>query len=204
MKFFVFYFLIFSLILPNCVSFNESSNRNTRQKIKLAKNNLKNSLKKRKAISKKSTQTKKAKNKSKTSLRKRLLAKNNFLPKDYYKAKKNKKELEQEFEKHLESLKETCGTTENKKEFFQNQLKSFHIFLNTSLKDPNMDYALQILFSDIASIIEYKNYSNFINWDAFNLLYRRLYNLPENMEVTDYPDNWAKIISQSIKCAQEE
>ena len=199
-----FYFLVFLFIFSNCVSFDESSNRNSGQQIKLEKIKLKNSLIKRKVILKKSTQNKNTKDNPKRSLRKRLLAKNNFLPKSYYQAKKSKKALEMEFEKHLEGLKKTCEITKNRKDFFQKQLKSFQIFLNISLTDPNMDYSLQLLFSDIASIIEDENYSNSIDKDTFNLLYRRLYNFPEKAEVTDYTDKWAIVIAQSIECAQKE
>ena len=82
------------------------------------------------------------------------------------------------------------------------QLESFQSFLTTSLKDPNMDYSLQILFADIVSLIEDKNYDNFIDLDTFNSLYRSFYNLPENLEEENYPDDWAKTIFKSIECTK--
>lgn len=132
---------------------------------------------------------------------KRLLAKEDALPKDYDKTKKSKTELVKEFEKQLTYLKQTCETKEDKQEFLQTQLNAFDGFLKISLKDPNMDYTLQLLFSDITSVIAEMNSSN-LNLDTFIRLYRMLYNLPENMETANYPDYWAQVIAQSIECTQ--
>ncbi|MDE0118960.1 MAG: hypothetical protein OXM55_03000 [Bdellovibrionales bacterium] len=147
--------------------------------------------------SKMSTKTKKPRSQQ----AKRRLAKEDALPKDYDKAKKSKEELVEEFEKHLIYLKQTCEIKEDKKEFLKTQLNSFDDFLKTGLKDPNMDYTLQLLFSDITSVIKEMN-SYTLDLDTFSRLYRMLYNLSENREITSYPDYWAQVIAQSIECIQ--
>ena len=203
MKLLTIYFMAFLFILPNCVSVTGQSDKKSRQKIIQKKNKPKITVKKpttntqiKKTINR---QTKKMKSISK----KRLLAKEDILPKDYYKPEKSKKELQTEFEKHLENLNQTCETKSDREEFLQKQLNSFEDFLKTSLKDPNMDYTLRLLFSDINSVLEEMNYNNSINLNTFIRLYRMLYKLPEDIEIKDYPDNWAKTIAQSIECRQQ-
>ncbi|MDE0092347.1 MAG: hypothetical protein OXN83_03565 [Oligoflexia bacterium] len=191
--------LVFLFILPHCVSIKEQTNKKIKQKVILKKRKAKVALIQTNNIPNTNTLEKR---KSKTTLKKRLLAKEKFLSQDYYKAKNSKEELEIEFKKHLEYLKKTCEEKEDKKEFLQKQLNSFDDFLKTSLTDPNMDYSLQLLFSDITSLLEEINYNNSIELGIFTLSYRRWYNLPEDIEVKDYPDNWAKMIAQSIECAQ--
>ena len=92
---------------------------------------------------------------------------------------------------------------ENKKEFLQKQLSLFNNFLKTSLKDPNMDYNIQLLFSDINSVFEEINDISRINLDSFTQTYRVMYKLPTNTEIKNYPNSWAKTIAESIKCAQQ-
>ena len=62
-----------------------------------------------------------------------------------------------------------------------------------------MDYTLQLLFSDIISITKEIHYRD-LNLDTFTRLYILLYNLPENIEIKNYPHRWAKVIAQSIEC----
>ena len=192
------YLLSFFLFFSYCSTLEEGLNKKTESKKQFKTYNSKMSLRKQSNIKRKnSTKPKPAGAISKQ----RLLAKKDALPKDYHRAKKSKTELEQDFETHLENLIQTCEQTENKKEFLKTQLVSFDSFLKTSLKDPNMDYILQLLFSDITSALEEANSAHSINLDTFSRFYRMLYNLPENIAVKDYPDNWAKIIAQSIECA---
>ena len=185
--------LISMLTLSSCVSTQEQPTQKLKQKTHRTKTIIKKSNSKK-------TKTQQFK-KNRAISKKRLLAKETFLPENYYKPKKSKRELEKKFSVHLEKLKQTCEKQEDKKEFLKSQLESFHFFLTTTLKDPNMDYNLQILFSDIADLIEDKNYDNFIDLDTFSSLYKSFYNLPEKLEAKNYPDDWAKIISESIQCS---
>ena len=223
MKLPLIYFLLFVFFLPHCMSLQEPSDKKSSKTIKLERNKFKATPKKTqtKIKSQSSERWNLRKNKnSRKNLRsskstrrnqlvkavskKRLLAKDDILPKNYYKAKKNKKELREEFEKHLENFKQICEISEDKKELLTKQLNFFENFLQTSLRDFNMDYALQLLFSNIVSLFEETNENNFIDLDTFTRSYRMLYNLPEDLEINDYPDNWAQTIAQSLKCAQQD
>ncbi|MCZ0932812.1 MAG: hypothetical protein OXJ52_06650 [Oligoflexia bacterium] len=230
MKLITVSFLVFLFFLPHCVFLEKQSDRKSSEKTKLEKNKFKATPKKTQTKAKLhfserggshtskpswkhrgenlqnslTSRNKKPSRPVKTISKKRLLAKEDVLPKNYYKAKKSKKELKEEFEEHLENLKQACETTENKKKLLKKQLDSFEDFLKTSLKDPNMDYTLQLLFSNIISALEETNYDNFIDLDVFTRFYRMLYNLPEDLEIKDYPDNWAQTIAKSIECIQQE
>ena len=187
-------FTIFLFALSNCIGIEKQPDKKS-QKIIQKKNKSKTVIKKTK------TKIKKTVNRN---TRKRLLAKEALLPKNHYKSKKSKKELETEFEKHLENIKQTCEIKDDKKKFLQKQLNFFNNFLNISSQDPNMDYTLHLLFSDIINTLKETNYNDFISLDTFTLFYRMLYKLPEDIEIVNYPDNWAKTIAQSIECAQQE
>ena len=197
------YLLIFLLFFPHCVSFKEPDSQNSRQQIKrktqsilrnqpleLKGNNRTNQIKKHKAVSKRRMLAKKA-----------TVKKEKILPINFHQAQKSKVELQMKFDQHLENLRKTCEIQENKKLFFTKQLNSFNRFLKTSLKDFNMDYTLQLLFADVSGAIDEKNHEDSINLESFILFYKRLYNLPEDIEVKDYPDEWAQIIVQSINCS---
>ena len=201
---FKIYILTLSLFLTHCYSLREEENKKTKTEIKKPTNqtNLKQKIKR----TKNKPIKKSIKNKAvKKPIKKRLLAKNNtpkqaLLPKNYGIAQKSKKALEIEFENHLMNISKTCEIQKDKKEFLYKQVNLFDDFLLNSLKDPYMDYNLKLLFADITSLLEEINYKQSIDLDRFNLVYRTLYNLSNNIEIKNYPDNWAKAIAKGIKC----
>ena len=200
-----FFFFLFFLL--HCSSLEEQSKKNIKIKTQIKKHKATANFKKKSSNikSKNNTKRKTVKKLSK----KRLLAKENqllkedVLPKDYYKAKRSKEELEQEFETHLQNLKQTCELKTDQIVSLKKQLKAFDSFLKISLKDPFMDYPLKLLFADISSLLEEINYNKSINLDSFIQFYKMLYNLPEDIKIEDYSDKWAKVIAQSMKCIQQ-
>ena len=189
MKSSILYFIIFLFLLPQCSSIKKDSKTSSQKnKINFMAKNSKTETPIKKQIKQK---------------KRKLMSKEELLPKDYYKSKKTKKELEKEFKSHLEKLNQTCEQTEDKKAFFQKQFNSFYTFLKTSLKDPNMDYSFQILFSDITSlfveITKETEEKSFITLDNFSTYYKLHYGLSENIKIDNYHP-WAKTIAQAIKC----
>ena len=187
----IIYILALFLFLAACFSLTKPFDKTSA----LKKKNIKTEFKNRQAGN--------SKPKVKKSSKKRFLAKEEALPKNHYKAKKSKTELLQEFEKHLQDLKQICILKENKKELLQKQLTLFNNFLKTSLKDPNIAYNIQLLFADINSIFEEINDISLINLDSFTQTYRVMYKLPTDIKIKDYPNSWATTIAESIKCAQQ-
>ena len=121
------------------------------------------------------------------------------MTKSYYKAQKSKKQLNKEFDIHLEKLKKICDLQKSRKENLKKELKRFKGFLLENLKDPYMVYSLKLKFEDISHLM-HEDFNN--SSTAFSLSYRRLYNLPENTKPENYPDTWAKVIYQALKCTE--
>ena len=124
-----------------------------------------------------------------------------FTQKKPYKPKVEKEVLMTEFEKHLESFKKECDLfSENKKLERDAKMTQLINFLTKSLKDPYMDYETALLFADVLSIMEERNLKTS---KSFNLSYRYLYNVPEEVkDVKNYEHEWAKIIYESIRCTE--
>ena len=123
-----------------------------------------------------------------------------FLEKKPYKPIVKKEILKLRFDKHLKVLKENCDLKFKERRLgLDKKLKDFISFLTESLKDPYMDYEIALLFGDVLSLMEKENLETS---EVFNLVYRLLYNLREDLKFKDYQDQWAKVISTSIKCSE--
>ena len=129
------------------------------------------------------------------------LSKEAVLSKDYYKPQKNRKQLTREFNRHLVDLKNVCSLLNHREVKLKKERENFKLFLKTSLKDPYMTYALKLKFRDVLSLIEAGNSDSLMSLEVFTVSYRRLYNLPENIEKQNYPHIWAKIIYETLECA---
>ena len=123
-----------------------------------------------------------------------------FLEKKPYKPIVKKKILKVRFDRHLKILKKNCDLNfKGRRLGLDKKLKDFISFLTESLKDPYMDYETALLFGDVLSLMEKENLEAS---EVFNLAYRLLYNLKEDLKFKDYKDEWAKVISTSIKCSE--
>ena len=131
----------------------------------------------------------------------RYISKIEVLPKNFYKPKKSKQQLNKELENQLSNINAVCKEKTDQKKLLLQRFKNTTDFLEDSLKDPYLNRELAFLFSDILTLLKSQSDMESISSSAFLNQYKNLYNLSENQN--DFPHQWASLIYKSIQCSEK-
>ena len=191
--FFVFLIAFSGVFSVKSSIFKSSSDVIAIQNKKTVKTNLKTTVQKTVKSQKNSSQKSKA--------RREVNREEIVADKKPYKPKVEKEVLETMFNNHLSAFNKNCDLKPEKRQSeLEKKLTNFTKFLSESLSDPYMDYETALLFGDVLSVMEKENLESL---STFNIAYKLLYNIGEQVQPEDYYHEWAKVIYKSIKCSSQ-